>query len=173
VRTWEETGAAGMRRSDGQRLEKLPRRDGVELGSQLGAEGEFPNPEFGGDLPSAGRADKNGIGTRAYGFAGGIGKRRIISQPPDQGVSVQKNAQNLLPMPEFVFRQRLEKLRAQADSSLHTPGSALALGSPQRLKANQGLVVAGDDNLLALAGLIDEAREMGFRVMDLYRGHIS
>jgi len=111
VWTRKKAGAGRVNGSDGKRLEQFLGENFVKMQGQFAAEREFANSEFGGDLPGRGGADKNGVGTSADGFAGGIGKGRVIGKPPDQGVSVQKEPQRLLPMLEFVFRERLEELR--------------------------------------------------------------
>lgn len=135
--------------------------------------GKLANAGFCGDFPGRSRADDDGIGTGADHFAGAGWKRGIIGEPPEQGVGVQKNLQRLLLGFELVLWQRLEKFGANLQSSLHAAGFALALFLAQGLQANERLIAAGDDDLLAFACLGDEAGEVGLGVMDFDREHIS
>jgi len=88
-------------------------------------------------------------------------------------VRVQEKAQKLLPSLELVLGKRLEEFGTNLQLSLHTAGLALSPFFAERLKADQGLVAACDDNLLAFAGLLNQPRQVGFGVMNLDRGHIS
>lgn len=141
--------------------------------SEVRALGELSDAEFGGDFPRRGSTDQDGIGAGANEFVRGGRKSRVIDEPPEQSVRVQEKAQKSLPGLEFVFGKRLEEFGAHGQFSLHATGLALAFLFAEWLKTNERLVAAGDDNLLAFAGLFNEAREMGFRVMNLDRGHIS
>jgi hypothetical protein len=88
-------------------------------------------------------------------------------------VGVQKETQESLPGFEFGVWQRLEEFGADLEFSLHASRFALPLFLTERLKANERLIAASDDDLFAFTGFFDEAREVSLGVMDLDRGHIS
>jgi hypothetical protein len=159
--------------SDGQRFKRFLEDEGVERESEFRRLRELSDSEFRSDFPSRGSADKNGVGTGADEFAGGRGKRRIISEPPEQSVSVQEKAQRSLQSFEFVLRKRLKEFGADRQFPFHAARFALALFFTQGLKPYQRLVAAGDDNLLSFTGLLYEAREVGFCVVNLDDRHVS
>jgi len=119
--------------------------------------GQLSDTGFRSDFPGRGRADDDDVGTRADEFAGAGRKRRIIGEPPEQGVGVQKNLQRLLQRFQLVLWQRLEEFRTNLQSSLHATGFALAFFFAQWLQTDERLVATGDDDLFAFAGLGDEA----------------
>jgi hypothetical protein len=173
VRAGQETGACGVSRRNGKRFERFLCKDGVEAKSQVHCIGKLPKAGLGGYFPCRSGADKNDIGARADEFAGPGQERRIIGEPPQQCVSVQEKIQGSLPILEFVIGEGFEKLGANAKFFLHAAGLALPLFPPQGLQAHEGLIAASDDDLFTLAGLLDQAREMGLCVMDFYGRHIS
>lgn len=122
---------------------------------------------------SQAEAAQNGVGAGTNGPPRSRWQSRVICKPPKQGVGVEKEPQNLLPALKLGFGKRLEEFRSDSEFSLHAAGLALTLFSPERLKANQGLIVTGNDDFLAFASLLNEARKMGLGVMDFYRTHIS
>ena len=126
-----------------------------------------------GNLDDGGGTDEDGVGTRADEPAGAGRKRRIVSEPPEKRVSVQKQTQESLPGFEFGLGHWLEEFGADLEFSFHASRFALPLFLTKRLKANERLIAASDDDLFAIAGLFDEAREVGLGVMDFDRGHIS
>jgi hypothetical protein len=88
-------------------------------------------------------------------------------------VGVQEQAQKSLPGFEFRLGERLEAFRADLEFFFHASGFALPLFLAKRLKANERLIAAGDDDLLAFAGFFDESREVGLRVVNFDRKDIS
>ena len=134
---------------------------------------KFGDAGFRGDLPCRGGAHKDSIGTRANESACGGRERGIVSEPPEKRVSVQKETQESLPGFEFGLGHWLEEFGADLEFSFHASRFALPLFLTKRLKANERLIAASDDDLFAIAGLFDEAREVGLGVMDFDRGHIS
>ena len=134
---------------------------------------KLADAELRGDFPRGSGADQNGIGTRSDEFARDRRKRGIISEPPQQGVSVQKKTQESLPGLEFLFGKRLEEFAADDQFSFQTAGLALPFLGAQRLKANEGFVTTGDDDFFAFASLFNEAGKMRFSMMDFYGRHVS
>ncbi len=173
VRAREEAGAGRVRRCDGKRLKRLLEKDLVKAQSKVGGLRKFADAGFRGDLPCRGSTDKDGVRTRADEPAGAGRKRGIISKPPEKRVGVQKETQESLPGFEFGLGQRLEEFGADLEFSFHASRFALPLFLTERLKANERLIAASDDDLFAFTGFFDETREVGLGVMDLDRGHIS
>jgi len=173
VRAGEEAGAGGMRGCDRKRLKRLLEKDGVKAESKVSGLRKFADAGFRGDLPYRGSTDKDGVRTRADEPAGAGRKRRIVSEPPEKRVGIQKETQKSLPGFEFGLGQRLEEFGADLELSFHASRFALPLFLTERLKANERLIAASDDDLFAFTGFFDETREVGLGVMDLDRGHIS
>lgn len=88
-------------------------------------------------------------------------------------MSIQKETQRSLPSFELALRQGLEEFRANFQLSLHAARLALSLFPAEGFEADERLAAAGDDDLLAFAGLLNKAREVSFCVVNLDRGHIS
>ena len=89
-----------------------------------------------------------------------------------EGMRIQQEAHPLLPPCVKLFRrQRLEKLGS--DSQLAFPSSrfAIAVLVPKRDQAHDRLVPASDDDILAPARLLNEARKIGFGFADGHRFH--
>jgi len=158
---------------DRERFKGFLEKDRVETESEVGGLRELADAGFGSNLPCRSSTDEHSIGTRADELAGAWRECGIIGQPPEQRVRVQKKTQKSLPGRELRVRERLEELRADLELSLHAARLALPRFLNQGLKANERLVAASNDDLLAIAGLFDEAREVCLCVMDLDRGHIS
>jgi hypothetical protein len=158
---------------DGQNFKRFLEDEGVEMKSEFRRLRELSDPEFRGDFPSRGGADKDGIGSGTDEFAGGARKGGIVGEPPEQSMSIQEKAQRSLQSFEFVLRKRLKEFGADRQFPFHAAGFALAFFFAERLEANQRLVAAGDNDFFSFAGFRNEAREMGFRVVNLDRRHIS
>ena len=173
VGSGEQSGAGGVGGGDGKRFKGFLSKNRVETEGEVGGLGQLTDARFRGDFPGGSGADENAIGTGADESACGGRKRRIIGEPPEQGVSVQEEAQKSLPGFEFGIRQGLEEFGADVELSLHAARLALALFLAQGLEANERLVATSDDDFLAFAGLFDEAREVGLGMMDLDGGHVS
>ena len=88
-------------------------------------------------------------------------------------MSIQEEAQRSLPRFEFVLRKRLKEFGADLQLPFHAAGLALAFFFPERLEPDQRLVTAGDYDLLSFASFLNEAREMGFCVVNLDCRHVS
>jgi hypothetical protein len=173
VRAGKESGTGGVRGCDGKRLKRFLEKDCVKTESKVGGLRKFAEAGFGGDLRCRGSTDEDGVGTRADESAGAGRKCGIVSEPPEKCVGVQKETQESLPGFEFGVGQRLEEFRADLEFSFHASRFALPLFLTERLKANERLIAASDDDLFAITGFFDETREVGLGVMDLDRGHIS
>ena len=173
MRPGEQSGAGGMFGRDRERFKGFLEKDGVETESEVGGLRELADAGFSGNFPCRSSTDENSIGTRADELAGAWRERGIIGQPPEQRVRIQKKAQKSLPGCELRLRERLEELRADLEFSLHAARLALPRFLKQGLKANERLVAASNDDLLAIAGLFDETREVRLCVMNLDCGHIS
>ena len=173
MRAGEQSGAGGMFGRDRERFKGFLEKDGVETESEVGGLRELADAGFRSNLPCRSSTDENSIGVRADELAGAWRERGIIGQPPEQRVRVQKKAQKSLPGCEPRLRERLEELRADLELSLHAARLALPRFLKQGLKANERLVAASNDDLLTIAGLFDEAREVRLCVMNLDCGHIS
>src|SRR5262245_31140351 len=75
------------------------------------------------------------------------------------------------PSLQLLLRQRLEELRADAYPSLHRAELTLGLGLLDRHEADDGLVAAGDDHLLAGLGTRDELGKLGLGGMNGHGCH--
>jgi len=173
MRAREQAGAGGMFRRDWERFKGFLQKDCVETESEVGGLRELADAGFRGNLPCRSGTDENSIGMRADELAGAWRESGIIGQPPEQRVRIQKKTQKSLPGRELRLRERLEELRADLELSLHAARLALPRFLAKGLKANERLVAASNDDLFAIAGLLDEAREVRLCVMNLERGHIS
>ena len=101
VRAGEEAGAGGMRGCDRKRLKRLLEKDGVKAESKVSGLRKLADAGFRGDLPCRGSTDTDGVRTRADEPAGAGRKRRIVSEPPEKRVGIQKETQKSLPGFEF------------------------------------------------------------------------
>ena len=155
MRAGEEARAGSMRGSYRKRLKRFLEKDGVKAESQVSGLRKFADAGFGGDLPCRGGADKDGVGAGTDESASGGRKRGIVSKPPEKRVGVQEQTQKSLPGIEFRLGERLEEFRADFQFSFHASGFALPLFLAKRLKANERLIAAGNDDLFAFAGLFD------------------
>ena len=173
MRAREQAGAGGMFRRDWERFKGFLQKDRVETESEVGGLRELADAGFRGNLPCRSGTDENSIGMRADELAGAWRESGIIGQPPEQRVRIQKKTQKSLPGRELRLRERLEELRADLEFSLHAARLALPRFLAKGLKANERLVAESNDDLFAIAGLLDEAREVRLSVMNLERGHIS
>lgn len=173
MRAGEESGTGGVRGCDGKRLKRFLEKDRVKTESKVRGLRKFAEAGFRGDLPCRGSTDEDGVGARADESAGAGRKRGIVSEPPEKRVGVQKETQESLPGFEFGLGKRLEEFGADLEFPFHASRFALPLFLTERLKANERLIAASDNDLFAFTGFFDEAREVGLGVMDLDRGHIS
>jgi hypothetical protein len=125
-----------MGAGDGQGFKRFLENDGLEMESEFCALGELPDPEFRGDFPSRGGADKDGVGTGTDEFASGGRKGAIIGEPPEQSVSIQEQAQRSLPSFEFILRKRLKEFGADRQLPFHATRLALPFFPMERLEAD-------------------------------------
>ena len=173
MRAGEQASTGGMSRGNGQRLKTLLDEDGVELRGEFDALRELANPDFRGYLPGRSGANEDDVGPGSNGRPRGGRKPGVIDEPPEQGVGVQQEPQRSLPVLEFLFRERLKELRTHGEFALQTAWLAVSFFPPQGLKADQRLVVTGDDDFFAFASLFDKAGKVGLGVMDFDGGHVS
>lgn len=75
-----------------------------------------------------------------------------------------------LPGRQFFFRERIEKSVVERYPALPRAKLWLPLALETH-KARDRLAVAGNDDFLALLDLSEQARQMGFRLMDVHYGH--
>lgn len=79
--------------------------------SEFGSMSEFAEAEFCRNLPCGGRTYQNRIGPGPDEFASTNGKSGIVGKPPEQGMSVQQEAQSSLPSGNFGFWHWFKEIR--------------------------------------------------------------
>jgi hypothetical protein len=92
-----------MRKADWQGDKTLVRDNASDVRRDGRGAGQFPDADLRGDLPRRSRADKDGVAFVANRVAGGQRKRRVAGKPPEKGMGVEQQIQDLLlPRRQFV-----------------------------------------------------------------------